>query len=527
MHRARYGKGVLAAVSGVALALALPGFGLWPLAFVALVPLFWAQGTSRRLVPGMICGAVFFAIDLRWLLTLTRFTPLVVLGYAAVVVTLAVSFGLAGCVVGWARRRAGSAVALLAVAPAAFAALEILRAQGELGFGFSAAYLTLHRAPLLIQAASSFGPWALSAAIVFINGAVCLALTRRRALWGAAVALGTLALSAQLPMGPDGSVMQVAIVGSDVEQEMKLKGTELATLAPYYLDRGREAAGDDPDLVVFPESILPAFILRDRELLGAFAALARTEGVALMLGTGDIEDSKIYNRVVLFSQQGDVVGTYAMMHPVPFGETVPGRAFLDRLGLGGLIRGMLPLDLTPGTEFSQLDGIGTPICFESTFPSPSRGFAVRGAQLLVTVTNDAWFAGSSELISHFATAAFRAVETRRYVIQAANGGLSGVVDPRGRVLQSAVGETLLTERVARRDGVTAYARYGELPFLVLLLAVLLGAGTWRGAEAAIVPFLQAEADDEGGPSRRPPHVPAAVQRALTDAPQGRCCPRSA
>ena len=90
---------------------------------------------------------------------------------------------------------------------------------------------------------------------------------------------------------------------------------------------------------------------------------------------------------------------------------------------------LLPMDLTPGTAIRALDGIGTPICFESTFAAGSRDLVRRGATLLVTVTNDAWFVGSSELPTHFAFGVFRAVENRRWFVQAANGGISGIVAP--------------------------------------------------------------------------------------------------
>ncbi|MCK4394896.1 apolipoprotein N-acyltransferase, partial [Candidatus Bipolaricaulota bacterium] len=85
-------------------------------------------------------------------------------------------------------------------------------------------------------------------------------------------------------------------------------------------------------------------------------------------------------------------------------------------------------------------------------------------------TNDAWFVGSSELKAHFACAVFRAVENRRYLIQAANGGISGVIDPRGRILQETVGGGILIAEVARRKERSLYTQWGEWPLYLVFAA---------------------------------------------------------
>jgi len=90
-----------------------------------------------------------------------------------------------------------------------------------------------------------------------------------------------------------------------------------------------------------------------------------------------------------------------------------------------------------------------------------------GAELLVVVTNDAWFAGNSELSAHFAAAVFRAVETGRYVVQAANGGVSGLIDPQGRILAATRSETVTAGTLHVRNGQTLYARWGDVPLLLL------------------------------------------------------------
>jgi apolipoprotein N-acyltransferase len=153
--------------------------------------------------------------------------------------------------------------------------------------------------------------------------------------------------------------------------------------------------------------------------------------------------------------------------PVPFGEYIPGRRIWEAIGLKHLADSFLPQDLSRGDRYSPVDGIGTPICFESTLPAPSRRFTRNGASPLVTVTNDAWFSGSSELEAHFAAAVFRAVENRRFILQASNGGISGIIDPWGKIIGSTQEEGVLIGSGVRSSRPSPYTVWGDIPFLAL------------------------------------------------------------
>jgi len=466
---------MLALGSGILTSLAMPGFGAYPVVFVSLVPLFFALEGKPRFFYGILFGAAFFALELRWMLTLYRFSPLVVPGYALVILYSALFLGVFALFV-VPSRSTRSGGFLLFGAPAVFVLLEFARAQGPFGNGFSALYQSLYRTPALIQIATVFGPWAITAFIMVVNIAVYLFLRRRRVRYliiaGGAVA--TLAAFSLLPVSTEGEkAVRVAIIASNVRQETKLDARNLPALTERYLDLGRRATAQPTDLVVFPESILPAYILRDQQLLVALKELAESGNARILFGTGDAREGAIYNTVALLPRDGGVLGTYAMVRPVPFGEYIPGRSLWEAIGLRRLIDSFLPLDLTPGRAFEPVDELGTPICFESTFPGPARRFVRAGAKILVVVTNDAWFAGSSELVSHFSEAVFRAVETRRYVVQAANGGISGIVDPTGKILALRREEGVLRGTVFARDDRSPYTRWGNLPLLVFLGACVL------------------------------------------------------
>lgn len=472
-------------LAGALLAMTLPS-GYPPLGgavFVALVPVLLLRGQRRIFFTGWAIGIAFFAVDLRWLLTLWRFTPIVLAGYVALICCYGLGIAIWKTAVTAAERRFGSATALLLVSPFLWTLMEWLRAQGAMGFGFSGLYSALYRTPVLIQAASVFGPWFVSTLILLAGGGLALAARHRSpkpvlillAVIGTAAAFALVPIASSDPSTPPSTV---AVIGSDVEQRVKLDGTNLLELRDRYLRLGAEAAEFDPDLIVFPESILPGYILLDSRLLPQFAEFARDSESALLLGTGDLREGRVYNTAVLLDPAGEVVDRYDMIRLVPFGEWIPARGLFDRLGVGDLIRSFLPFDVSRGTRATPVGAYGTPICFESSFPAMTREFVEAGAALLVVMTNDAWFARSSEVEAHFACAVFRAVETRRYLAQAANGGISGVIDPRGVILIESEAEGAVSASVHLRADRSLYVRWGEVPLLSGWIAAWAAWGLW-------------------------------------------------
>jgi apolipoprotein N-acyltransferase len=463
MNNLRVKKAGAALLAGGMIAFAMPGIGIGPLVFICLVPLFFAMEKGGGFLPGLLAGAVFFAIDLRWLLALGRFTPLAVPGYLLLVGYLAAHLGLFGLIVVRLKKPVQEWTILI-LAPGFYTLLEMLRTHGPLGIGFSALYQSLYNLPSLIQLTAIAGPWTITAAIVFVNAALYLAVRKRpRYLLVGMAMIGLLAAFSLLPDNEDEECLSVAVISSSVPQEIKLNERNLDPLLERYVELGEEAKSYKPDLIVFPESILPGYILRETRLLNAFKNLATTAGAHVLFGTGDVRRGEIYNSAVLISPVGEISGIYDMVHPVPFGEYIPARGFLEWIGLAPLTSKFLPQDLTAGEGYTPIEDIGTLICFESTFPITTRRLAANGAKLLVVVTNDAWFAGSPEPDSHFAASVFRAVETRRTLIQAANGGRSGIVDPSGRIVKQTTEEEILFAEVAQKETRSAYTRLGEWP----------------------------------------------------------------
>ena len=188
-----------------------------------------------------------------------------------------------------------------------------------------------------------------------------------------------------------------------------------------------------------------------------------------------------YNTAYVIGKQGQIEGSYSKVHLVPFGEYTPLTAYFPFLKNMSVAVGDFSSGPTHDPVITGAGKIGVLICFEGVFPEITRETVKDGAEVLVNITNDAWYNRTSAPYQHFAFYIFRAVETDRYVLRAANTGISAVIDPRGRI----VGKTgLFEERVLNgffslRDGETIYVRYGDyfvfLAFLFLAALVLKGA----------------------------------------------------
>ena len=175
------------------------------------------------------------------------------------------------------------------------------------------------------------------------------------------------------------------------------------------------------------------------------------------------------------------------MHLVPFGEYVPLKQVL--FFVGPLIEAVS--DFSPGEEAVVFDvdgrALSVSICYESVYPALSRSFVQRGSQLLVTITNDAWFGRSSAAFQHFEMGAMRAVEQGRYMVRAANTGISGAVDPYGRVLATTnlFEPAAVTVDVRLLDDRTIYNLAGDLVvWISLLFTAMILVATIRPARRA-------------------------------------------
>jgi apolipoprotein N-acyltransferase len=229
---------------------------------------------------------------------------------------------------------------------------------------------------------------------------------------------------------------KVAVVQGDIPQDEKWDPAFQEKTLKKYLDLSRRALAEGPEIVVWPETALPFYPLESplwRMLNERLTVPAR---VVLVTGAPHRETGPSgprYHNSAFAAGPSGVLGRYDKQHLVPFGEYVPLRRLLfflspvvDSIG-----------DFTPGTDGAPLacNGlrIGVLICFETIFPELAAERTRKGADLLVDLTNDAWYGMTSAPWQDLAMAVFRAVECRRAVARAANTGFSGFIDPAGRI----------------------------------------------------------------------------------------------
>ncbi len=182
------------------------------------------------------------------------------------------------------------------------------------------------------------------------------------------------------------------------------------------------------------------------------------------------------NSAILLSPEGEILSIYNKIHLVPYGEYVPLRNFFPFIkkltaGIGDFIPGKGTVVMK--TPFAR---IGNLICYEIIFPGLVRKFVNKGANVLVTITNDAWFGRTSAPYQHFVMAVFRAIENRTTVVRSANTGISGFIDTKGRIkIKSDIFvEATLTEEISIRNKKSFYTKYGDLfAFFCIVSSVLL------------------------------------------------------
>lgn len=360
--------------------------------------------------------------------------------------------------------------------------------RGTLFTGFP--WLTLTAAlvpwPFAVQAASILGAYALggllTACMAWIAAGRYFTLT---SLVGAVVlaglwVFGNLELQRPLPEAP---AIRVGIVQGNVDQSLKWEPAYQKATVDAYLDLSARQIGEAAtDLLVWPETAMPFYFQDGDALAAAVARFARERGVPLVTGSPAYarvgEAYSLYNRVYLIAPDGRVAAHYDKAHLVPFGEYIPfGKylPFLSKLahGVGDFVAGQDAAPLRHGNL-----ALGLLICYEAIFPELAQASVEAGANILVNVSNDAWFGRSSAPLQHLDLAALRAVEQGRFLIRATNTGISAVIDPRGRVLAQSglfVAETLAYGGAALLTDQTIFHRYrGLIHWTCAGIAALLG-----------------------------------------------------
>ncbi|MEN8133932.1 MAG: apolipoprotein N-acyltransferase [Thermodesulfobacteriota bacterium] len=453
-----------ALLSGCLLFAASPGFaGLAPVAWLALVPLLTAiskRTTSPRQAAlfGLISGFAYYPLLLYWItIVLGRYgnLPLWLSIPALLLLSLYMSLYLAGFAALSCHLQKRHS--LIWIAPTVWVALDFLRGWLFTGFPWFDLAYTQFQTPLLIQIADITGHHGVSFMIVMINTLIFHAFRNYHKQHASksvsdfsfrtAILLVLIILSYSLikfnlveKQLAASENLGVAVIQGNISQEQKwLPKFQRQTLGKYLELSSQIIEQEKPALIVWPETALP-FYLKESGLLKDITSLtASRPGLTILTGAPHREKSgagsttKYFNSAFFIDGDGLRSERYDKQHLVPFGEYVPLKSILPFLA--PLVETVA--DFTPGTTMQpvpcQNARVGVLICFESIFPTLARQQTKAGSELLVNLTNDAWYGRSGAPWQHLSMAVFRAVENRRSLARAANTGVSGFIDPLGRM----------------------------------------------------------------------------------------------
>lgn len=483
-----------AILSGVLLFLSFPKFGVGVFAWVALLPLLLAlhgQSLHRRVILGLISGLIFHVGILYWVTyVIVKYGSLpVYLGiaamlllsmylslYTAVFATGTIVFGRVGTLIG---------------VPLLWTVLEFFRGKLMTGFPWAALAYSQYLYRPMIQIVDITGISGLSFLIVLFNAllyeiCVCKPLVRRLSLAAIAILIpiglyvhGVWRIADVEKGMKQAPFFPVRLIQGNIDQNLKWDPQYQDETLRAYLSESSVPRPQIRTLVIWPETAAPFYFQEPSHNRRRILDFVREHGVWLILGSPSYHKEgrrmDFGNSAFLVSPEGVPIDRYDKVHLVPYGEYVPMRRFFPFIGR--LAFGIGDFRSGPGFNPMNPDGhrIGILICYEGIFPEAAGAYKRSGAELLVNITNDAWFGPTSAPLQHLSMSLFRAVENRLYLCRAANTGISAFISPTGEILDRTpmFVRTHLSREIQYLGLKTFYSTYGDI-FAYSCTALLCG-----------------------------------------------------
>jgi apolipoprotein N-acyltransferase len=462
-------RSLTAFLAGALAVLSQAPYDFFAVCFISFPVLVWLldgatvapqSSALRRIAPAFAIGWWFgfgyFLAGLWWvggavLVEAESFAwalPFAVLGIPAL---LAFFYGFA-CAV--ARPLWSNGLGRIVALAFAFGLAEWLRSFLFTGFPWNAIGYAAMPVPLMMQSASAVGMVGMNVLAVFVFALPAMFADRHHLRLG--LTLGAVLVTAHLAFGyvrlatpatADGPTLAVRIVQPDIDLSEKWDADVRDRIFRTMLElsaKPPEAGQPVPQLILWPETSVPFFFTERPDALTALGEMLG-DGQLLVAGAMREEsgratgkETRYYNSVIAINDKGEIVDAVDKVHLVPFGEYMPFADLLARFGLEQVVAG--PMNLSPG---ASRHAIAAPnglralpfVCYEIIFPDLIAVDAT-SADIIVNVTNDAWFGDTPGPYQHFRQAQVRAVETGLPLVRAANTGISGLVDPQGRIVDA-------------------------------------------------------------------------------------------
>ncbi|HWZ60123.1 MAG TPA: apolipoprotein N-acyltransferase, partial [Gemmatimonadaceae bacterium] len=437
-------EGVAALGSAVLFALAFPPLHLVVPVFVCLIPLavFVARtgesGSAARV--GFWFALLAFGSTLYWIaVALLLFTKLAILAYIATVLCLGGIYAATLAILWHARRLTGWPMAVL-LPPLWVASEMLLMHLSDLSFPWLPLALGVSHSPHLAQLVDVSGEHGLSAVIAVVNGLLADAVLTRR-VWrraGLAVLIVVALYSygawrlATIQLRPLAPIMAVQ---PNIPEDEKMQEALRTRFIGILMNQTRAGLhGERPALIVWPETSLPDFLVNHKDWPDSIRTLAATSHVPLLFGVIDVQwypdgTYDYYNAAMLADSTGAIShqAPYRKEFLVPIVERVPfinPRWFAGLKYFGGFGRGKDPEPFR-----LPFGSVGVVVCYESIFGDLFRWYRRKGTDVILNITNDAWFGQTNAPYQHVAHLRLRAIENRIGVVQVAQTGISEYVDP--------------------------------------------------------------------------------------------------
>lgn len=488
-----------AILSSALLVLAFPKFSLNWVVWVALVPLLiliYELPPLKSFAFGYLAGFIFFGGLVYWLLVLTKsFGAFGFLAWFLLSILEALSFGFFALGGSIFAKHSGRWQRLFLI-PALWVSLEFLRSVGFWGFPWGVLGYSQQPNAVILQTTKLVGVFGLSYLILLIN----LVTVEIFLSWKKSTAFSfnseekdfllriifitALVLSLTIGFGcysliypkPHLASIKVAVVQPNIPQTEKWSSEKVKNIKELHYELTVDALKAKPYLIVWPETAVPVFLLKSNSYLEKLKELCFKNKVYLLIGSFHEERGNLHNSAFLLSPEGKIVKRYDKLYPVPFGEYIPLKPIFgwvgETLGFGeDVLRGKEP------TIFSTNKGkFSVSICFESTNSILINRFTANGAQMLVAITNDAWFEKTAAARQHLEMTAVQAAQNGFWAVQSANTGISALIDSNGRVLKETELDSkgVLVGEVSFVKPRTLYASPGEVFPLICLVVSAVG-----------------------------------------------------
>lgn len=421
------------------------------IAWVAVVPffiaLFSAGRTRTAVLYGLIFGFSYFMGVFYWLTSLSRWIgPFAFLSWPLLSFFQALFLAVFAMAAYYIVKRSGFGLISSLAVPFFWVLTEILRSRGEFATAGGVIGYTQYNNLAVIQIASLFRVYGVSFLVVSVNFSLAALMSCNKDLLRARTAVlfsfsilaaslvyGAWQISVPLMSYPE-KEFRIVIVQPSFDQAYKMDPANTMTMLEALRSMSVSARAFKPHLVIWPETAVMGFLHRSPAVMELLSKTAVDTKASLVTGAFFYDNGKFYNSAFSISPSGYIISRYDKEHLMPFGEYLPMRPLLyPILKSTGYVENDQSPNRTPVPLYIGGRRAGALICFESLFDHLSASRAKK-ADFLLTITNDAWFGSSSAAAQHIMAAPFRAVESGKYFIQAANSGISAVVDPRGRFI---------------------------------------------------------------------------------------------